>query len=253
MKLKIVSDLHLDVSNHKKFSGRNIIKSISEGDYDVLVIAGDVCESSKTSKFAKYLREIIPADKKIIWVPGNHCFWGMVLLSYDHMIKKFDDWSKTLEYHGIISGLNKVVKIDDKVFFLSPWMYKNPEDKTFIDFSMILGFQEYHHQFTDECEEFMINAFQEHGDPDVVVTHTFSHPKGINPLYAEEDNTFYYHAQPYFLQNYMNAKLWVSGHTHASFDFIDNSTRYLCNPRGYENTKDKLENPSFNPNLIVEI
>ncbi len=44
-------------------------------------------------------------------------------------------------------------------------------------------------------------------------------------------------------------ELWVHGHTHYSFDYMVGNCRVICNPRGYSN----IDNPDFNPNLVVEI
>jgi len=46
--------------------------------------------------------------------------------------------------------------------------------------------------------------------------------------------------------------LWVHGHAHDNFDYIENGTRVVCNPKGYE-TYNGTENSQFNAGLVVEV
>lgn len=255
MKLKIVSDLHLDVKNFKDFNPRNIIKEISYGDFDTLIVAGDFCEYKHTDKFCKIIRKMIP-DKNIIITPGNHDFWGIGnLSSYEHLKQKFNSWATILKNNNIIHGLNNVITVDDKKIFLSPFMYKtNPNKKyNWIDFIKIIGYEDFHNQFAKECEDFLMDSFKQHGNPDIVVTHTFPNRKSIrSSLKNYSNNIFYHHELPKDLKECLKPKVWIHGHTHYSFDYIDENIRYVCNPKGntyYHGS----ENILYNPNFTIEI
>ena len=50
-----------------------------------------------------------------------------------------------------------------------------------------------------------------------------------------------------------NIDLWLCGHTHSSFDFEYENTRFVCNPEGYKNWRNHPENVEFNPKLILEV
>ncbi len=50
----------------------------------------------------------------------------------------------------------------------------------------------------------------------------------------------------------LGADLWVHGHTHDSCDYQEELTRVVCNPHGYRRD-DRLENPLFDPSLVIEI
>jgi hypothetical protein len=41
-------------------------------------------------------------------------------------------------------------------------------------------------------------------------------------------------------------QLWIHGHTHQSYNYIEQGTRVICNPRGYMPYEP-------NPMLIVEV
>lgn len=48
--------------------------------------------------------------------------------------------------------------------------------------------------------------------------------------------------------------LWIHGHTHSSFDYMAGNCRVVCNPRGYTSMPDvPIENPWFNPDLVIEV
>jgi Icc-related predicted phosphoesterase len=47
------------------------------------------------------------------------------------------------------------------------------------------------------------------------------------------------------------SKLWIHGHTHDSFDYVEKGTRVICNPKGYQFVR--AENESFIPNKIINL
>lgn len=50
------------------------------------------------------------------------------------------------------------------------------------------------------------------------------------------------------------ADLWIHGHTHTSFDYWIDDTRVVCNPRGYISRRTGVpENPAFDWGKVVEV
>lgn len=86
--------------------------------------------------------------------------------------------------------------------------------------------------------------------PTVVLTHHLPSPRSIDGRYADTAINACYASDLDELVAGSGAALWVHGHTHASADYLIGGTRILCNPRGY--TPHDL-NPSFDPDLIVEV
>lgn len=82
--------------------------------------------------------------------------------------------------------------------------------------------------------------------PTVVVTHHAPlrrsvHPRwqlsAFNPAFASQ------------LDDLMGKPaLWIHGHTHDSFDYVDHGTRVVCNPKGY-----KAENRAFVQDLVLAL
>lgn len=87
----------------------------------------------------------------------------------------------------------------------------------------------------------------------IVVTHHAPMRESLAPRYAEDlvSAGFVNHlptlARP-------PASLWIHGHTHMSFDYVVNGTRFVCNPRRYfSKRRGRWENEQFAWNKVVEI
>lgn len=88
--------------------------------------------------------------------------------------------------------------------------------------------------------------------PRVVVTHHYPSPRSTDPQFEElpESAAFGSDLPPEF---FAPASLWIHGHTHTSFDYVEQGCRVVCNPRGYPRRDGAFENPNFNPGLLVSV
>jgi len=66
MKLLVLSDLHLEWGDY--------IAPVGE-TYDVVVLAGDIAQGPKAIQWAR--RDSSFAGKPVVFVPGNHEFYGL--------------------------------------------------------------------------------------------------------------------------------------------------------------------------------
>lgn len=91
--------------------------------------------------------------------------------------------------------------------------------------------------------------------PTVVVTHHAPHPMSVSPRFAGDAMTPAFVSDLSSLIDRGQPRLWVHGHTHASFDYaikhMDSlwDTRVICNPRGYGDG----ENPAFDWGLVIDV
>ena len=54
--------------------------------------------------------------------------------------------------------------------------------------------------------------------------------------------------------DFLIPELWAHGHTHTGFDYLVGRCRVVCNPRGYTTDMDlSTENPAFSPDFVVEL
>jgi len=87
----------------------------------------------------------------------------------------------------------------------------------------------------------------------IVVTHHAPHRRSLAPRYANDlVSAGFVSDLPELVR--APVALWVHGHTHTAFDYVENGTRVVCNPRGYFDLRTrKLENELFAWDKVVEI
>lgn len=254
MKIKPISDLHSEGWD---------FKYSSDGE-DVLVLAGDIGVGSKTISFIK---SNFPKDLPIVFVPGNHEFYHN---DYYELMSVFDREFRNTNIHL----LNNSSCIIDGVRFIGGPMHSNFElfglaQRPFVELDCARGIMDFHcirngdnyykegnagwttQDCKNEFEKFDryvgFALHQPFNGKTVVVSHFGGHKSLVHPKYANSNITPFFCSDCSHLMGFSD--LWISGHTHTSFDHYVEGTRVVCNPRGYgvENSE------NFNPNLIVEI
>lgn len=94
----------------------------------------------------------------------------------------------------------------------------------------------------------LTRELQETDDPTVVVTHHAPASRSVADRFRRDlVSAAFASAHDEFVKR-SRAKLWIHGHTHASFDYLCGNTRVLCNPLGYLG-----EQTGFRPDLVVEV
>jgi 3',5'-cyclic AMP phosphodiesterase CpdA len=87
----------------------------------------------------------------------------------------------------------------------------------------------------------------------IVVTHHAPHRRSLAERYANDLVSAGFVSDLRGLVREPVA-LWIHGHTHTGFDYVENGTRVVCNPRGYFDLRTgKFENEQFSWNKVVEI
>ena len=251
---QIVSDLHIEFKNNEYLNPISLIKPTA----DVLILAGDIGSLYKINQLFSFLRDCSYYFKHIIYVLGNHEFYGVShkknksftellqsvkmlqcrLSTYDVSIlqRTSIQIGKTL-----IAGCTLWSKIDekkddddfDKLFHkivrISDITQKSYNDLFLADFDFV-------QQAIQYCEVKQLEL--------IMVTHhvpTFQcseKEENIKHLYASN------------LENCLESrhiKAWVCGHTHKNFDKIIANTRVVSNQKG----KGCDEADNFNPAFIL--
>jgi predicted phosphodiesterase len=87
----------------------------------------------------------------------------------------------------------------------------------------------------------------------IVVTHHAPHRRSLAERYANDRVSAGFISD---LPDLVRAPvaLWIHGHTHTAFDYVENGTRVVCNPRGYFDLRTRqYENEQFSWRKVVEI
>ena len=251
VKIRILSDLHLEFQHWAP----------PKGDADVVVLAGDIHVGTQGVEWAH--RHFAPSP--VVYVPGNHEFYGEHMQNLRGELLRTDRNSKihVLDGHDLLIGgvrfLGATLWTDfalhgtdlssvDRAMVDADYGMNDfrlirygargtflPEDARTIHLAQVRWLR------TKLAEKFL--------GPTIVVTHHLPHRRSIHPRYHGSG------LNPSFASDLSDlmgpsVSLWVHGHTHESFDYVVNGTRVVCNPRGYA----PMElNPAFDPGLTVEV
>jgi len=251
MKLQIMSDLHLGFGE----------LTVPSTDADVIVLAGDIARPRQAIRWAYGL------GKPVIYVPGNHEFYGGVIgqtlselkgLAAETGIHVLDDDELML---GGVRFLGCTLWTDLSLYgqgaahdlsVRAAWqcmrdfsLIRSEAKKLFTPDDMVarctahLGWLERRLDEARSC-------------PTVVVTHHAPSPRSIHKSFAGSPINAAYIVDLERLFGADRVALWIHGHTHHSFDYTVNGTRVICNPRGYA-LDGVNQNHAFDPAFTVEV
>lgn len=248
MRLQILSDLHLEFGDF----------DLPATDADVLVLAGDI--HTKLHGI-HWIKERAPKDIPIIYIAGNHEFYGE---RHPRLLDKIKSTARGSNVHVLE---NEGVSIDGYHFFgCTLWtdmalhgdaMLGSLASMAMNDYSRIRDSYRYrklspsytateHKQSVAAIERFLAR-----NDPQktIVVTH---HAPSIHSLPDHRRYEPISAAYASNLESIISAHaptLWIHGHIHTSQDYPIGRTRILSNPRGYIDEP----NPDFAPTRIWNV
>lgn len=239
-RIQIVSDLHLEF--HKD-GGKSFIDSLDPDGVDVLVAAGDIgtsrcLEACLTTLADKY--------QNVIFVPGNHCYYGVSPAKLETIRKRL---------HKAVPNLHwleeDTVTIRGQRFLGTTLWFPNTDNckrhRSWLnDFRVIKNFE----PWVFEKNRAAINFLNREVDKDdVVVTHHLPAIESVAERFRGSPLNAFFLCDVRPLVEERGAKLWVHGHTHDSCDYVLDRTRVVCNPMGYPHEP----NLGFRDKLVVEI
>jgi len=247
MQIEIVSDIHLTCdADH----GVNYLTSlIPEEETQVLVLAGDVGEFHWWLEAKQYLDIICDNYPHVLFVAGNHDYYGTTLPEGDERFRELDNLienfhfveREVFELDGVkFAGCSLWFKEDPKSFLYEWWMR---------DFEEIHDFKPGVYDRNQESVEFLRRlGLPQLEDIDVVITHHTFSEKSVHEKYENDPCNRFFLCDVGNLIAAIGAKFAIHAHTHTPCDYMLGDTRVICNPRGYPG-----ENPRSYQPVIVEI
>ena len=244
MKLRIVSDLHTEFHADR---GNALLAEVTSGEYDVLVVAGDLADAERLPGALRLLARGTKG-RPIVYVSGNHEFHGPAgerseVLSIVRGVK---------ETYPHLNFLNTEFVDIDGVRFLGTTLWfreKTGPEWSMNDFASIPNFKEWVYR-----ENRLALRFLEHhlSSANVVVTHHLPHQRSVHKQYAGSPLNAYFVCEVPELREpeRLGKKLWIHGHTHSSVRYRLGEVEVVCNPFGYAVEE---ENRDFDPLLTVEV
>jgi predicted phosphodiesterase len=286
MKIKLVSDLHLE------FSDINIQNT---DNCDVLILGGDICvaqdlhdhpEPNNTSeqaaiaagtglgrrqqsaqRYRDFFKRCSFQFPHVIYIAGNHEFYnGKFYAGIDYLREECAKYSN-------VYFLENDTKIIDDVTFVGAtlWTDMNKGDPLTMhaiegmmnDFRIIkndkrnyapMSARDVASRHARTLGYFRSVLAEQHDRKFVVVGHHSPSFQSMHPMYQAQTlmNGGYHSDLSEFIMDHPQIKLWTHGHTHHPFDYVIGETRVVCNPRGYENDG-YSEQTGWNPNIVLEV
>jgi predicted phosphodiesterase len=239
MKIRLISDTHYEFGFRPE-------TTIYRGE-SALVIAGDFHKGSYATML--YLRDYFDNyPVPIIYLPGNHEYYGESIRSFDASLKLFN----MPNFHYLNPG---TVKIKDVTFIAATGWTNFRKDRIaqmacasrINDFRAIQGWN------TDLCSlkhtehfKYIMDAYALVEGKKVIVTHFLPAVECIDAEYQGPDLINYYFANDYgdYISN-LKDTTWLFGHTHSYVDLMIGDTRMVARPYGYTNRND------YDNNLII--
>jgi len=233
---------------------------------DVIVAAGDIGSGVNAVGF---LRMVFP-EKPVIYVTGNHDYWGGEIYSVHRKIAEactgtnihFLQGGDTVEMEGVLfcgATLWTDYMLTDSVYALdnalnlmndfrririrrnSANVFRKEEAPGKLKPKYLLSF---HRQHLTRIKEVMAQALLD-DKPLIVVTH---HAPSAQSLwfdseraamqgmkmfgYKESDPSYASHLD-HLMQGEGAPQYWIHGHTHVAVDYRIGNTRIVSNPKGY--------------------
>ncbi|MGE0311776.1 MAG: metallophosphoesterase [Lautropia sp.] len=258
MRLAVFSDLHLEFEP--------FVPAPAARSADVVVLAGDIHNGVAALQWA---RRTFP-EQPIVQIAGNHEFFGA---QWQALLAELRREARTLGIHF----LENDALVLDGVRFLGAtlWtdfaLYARPGrplsmdaqtarevlGRRMVDFSAI----RWEARTLDPADSVALHLqtrrwleaslARPHDGPTVVVTHHLPTIHSVAPAFVTAVSNAAFASDLDDL--FGPVSLWIHGHTHHSFDYRRGSTRIVANPRGYPMRDGRLENPAFDPGLVVEV
>lgn len=275
MKLRIHSDLHLEFEYAERRLTNECVPPLPDDADTVLVLAGDIMSNYRAhirkhphlDEYTPWIRDKINRFKAVIYVLGNHDYWNAghwqdVVAYWKGMSTRFSNFHVLANDHVVVDGVR----------FLGTTLWTDLSNPIYAmqadgmnDFNYIKvnrgggrwskwNIGDWNQEHQKAIGFFEEELAKEWTGKTVVVSHHAPTVQSISDRFAGKAiNCCYYTNLERFMW-YNDITLWCHGHIHNSVDLVIGdeiqSTRVICNPRGYFGEE---LNPEYDPTKLVEI
>lgn len=264
MKLWVMSDLHGEVS------ALDVRIPEPWPDHDVVVLAGDI--NSPPSRAIEWAADTF--RKPIIYVAGNHEFYGFTILDEIeraqkaaarhrvHFLEKDSVRIGYVSFFGCTLWSDFALQGDSLVSHAMVAAKRDLKDFQQITYSLEPGrhgaiptrFNAMHSRaMATQSRLWLKDVLPRHDEPVgtgkvVVVTHNAPHARSIPERFERSlTNAWFTNDMSDVIQD-RRVDLWLHGHIHNTSDYMLGDTRVVENSRGYGDGV-----PGFDPHKVIEI
>ncbi|ACC70761.1 metallophosphoesterase [Paraburkholderia phymatum] len=280
MKIRVLSDLHLE---------NDAPEIIPHADADLVVLAGDIHNHAEGLRWAA---ETFDGAVPVVYVPGNHEYYDGEFGALEAAMQ--DAAASIDNVHYLNNAVLVEPRGQWRVLGTTLWtdfdLYGTDEktraksiaaaERAMLDYRGLIqvtwtagndgnrpgksgGLQDntprnltpadtlaMHRHARTWLEAELAKPF---AGKTIVVTHHAPHRRSLAERFADDPvSAGFVNHLPSLVRE--PVALWVHGHTHTAFDYVENGTRVICNPRGYLDRRTRaLENAAFAWDKVVEI
>lgn len=248
MKLRILSDLHVEFENFDP----------PPAEADIVVLAGDIHVQQQGLDWARDRFPGLP----VLYVLGNHEYYNQA------MPRHLEELRRRAADSNVHVLENDALSIDG-VTFLCCTLWTDfalhgdarlaglTANQAMSDYRLIRVSPEYRQLRSSDTadlhrqsRDWLAEAARRHaGDKLVVITHHAPSIGSVPENFRVSPVSAAYASNLDELVTACGAELWIHGHLHSQSDYRIGNTRVVCNPRGYPGER----NPAFRPDLVIEI
>lgn len=251
MRIAYCSDLHLDF-------GVDGLFTMKLPDADIMVLAGDIIEIINmnrkeistmyhmTENFHKFMTMICEKYPHVLYIAGNHEFYGS---NYQKAMLQLKTLSTT--YKNLIVLDNQVFVLGGVHFFGGTMWTDFDNANPVAMFQCEAGMNDYHKitfgdykrlsathtlglhkQFRKDLVAFLQDTPR--GKNKIVITHHAPTEMCVHDKYKNNSlNPAFYANMDEWLFN-SDIDVWIHGHMHDRVDILAGTTQVISNPRGYQ-------------------
>jgi predicted phosphodiesterase len=249
MKIQLLSDLHNEfIRNGKTSAQHKWSGSISETDADLIILAGDIDTGTKGAEWA--LSEAERLEKPIVYVPGNHEYYGQEYFATVAAISRLCEDSA-------VHCLNPGVYVQAGLRIISATLWTDYLAYSYMPKDLVMFYVERsladHRRITflsqnqqrrflpadalvlheQELTYITRQLSQPFTGKTIVVTHHGPHPVCQHPDYPVSEMSSAFHSDLSAVLDQYEIDVWAFGHTHANLNTVVSDTRIISNQAGY--------------------
>lgn len=231
MKIRIISDLHLEYNDFPKL----LNEFLKLEPVDVLVLAGDIVDFPNIELFKTFIETGCKEYKYVIYVLGNHEYYENND-DIDNVISVFRVLCSEL---GVKLLENETLEING-ITFLGTTLW-SPVEREF--------YKDIKRNWILERNRMAVEYIYE-TPADIIITHHMPDSRFIPEKYrgmSELNSAYTNDGIDFSGLAERGTRYWIFGHTHTPIKNVTHKgITFICNPLGYQHENNKLED------IIVE-
>jgi predicted MPP superfamily phosphohydrolase len=251
LQIQVYSDLHIELWNKLPTLPVNS---------KYLFLAGDIC-TQNNALFYEFFTYCSKNWEKVFYTPGNHEFYSKKKnyneLSFEYKYRLDEKYKNVFYLDNEFVSLNDEFNVYGSTFWTkSPFSRLSEAKSNINDYNCISYFNKtkgyvvpldttYVNELSETAKNKLQAYLNETDKKTIIMTHFPPISRGTSdPKYSTSFPTT---SQPYFSWpddtidglNLQNVPVWISGHTHWSYNLEKNMCRFISNQLGYKSEMGK--------------